>query len=332
MDHCIFMYPIKANSYTFDKLVIMGGRDLQQYFEDAYMLELAENLTECRWNDDVNVKAPNVDHLLCNNCCDAIESVPYHKVFSFGGKKGAMDYMNCIDVLDAGTQKWHNPHIVPHAKSELATDPPQAREASAWVYDNKRSALVMFGGWSSYWLADTWRLHAAPVIGPPYACTGIHPATGPVFGSTEMQISGLRFRDGSIQVKFTAGKNEAMAEGAFVDHTQINVLTPNFESFGPQQVKVLVQISGEGWTVQHQTFTYFANTAGRCCLAYGPGILADGVSGIQMPFTIQVRKTHPLLGFGCEEHTTGLNVVARDLAVASVASQGRDGQPCNLKP
>jgi dynein heavy chain, axonemal len=287
MDHSVLMYPIHPNSDTFDKLVIMGGRDLQQYFEDACTLELSEDLSAIHWND--NAKAPNLDYMICNNCCDAIESVPYHKVFSFGGKKGAMDYMNRIDILDAGNQEWYSPAVVPHPQAELASESPQAREDAAWVYDNRRSAIVMFGGWSSCWLADTWRLHAGAVIGPPYACTGVSPAIGAVFGSSEIEISGLRLRDGNIQVKFSAGKNEAISEGVFVDNTKIKVMTPNFEAFGPQQVTVVVQISGEGWTVQKQTFTYFANTLGCNCIAYGPGVLSQGVAGVEMPFTIQVR-------------------------------------------
>ena len=286
MDHSVLMYPIHPNSDSFDKLVIMGGRDLQQYFEDAFMLELTDDLSSVHWND--TVQAPTLDYMVCNNCCSAIEAVPYHKVFTFGGKKGAMDYMNTIDILDAGTQEWFTPNIVPHPRAELASGPPQAREDAAWVYDNRRSAIVMFGGWSSRWLSDTWRLHASAVIGPPYACTGVSPEIGPVFGSTEIEISGLRFREGAIQVKFSVGKNEAISEGVFVNNTTIRVATPNFETFGPQQVNVNVQISGEGWTVQKQSFTYFANTAGRNCLAYGPGVLANGVAGIDMPFVIQV--------------------------------------------
>ena len=81
-----------------------------------------------------------------------------------------------------------------------ATEPPQAREDSAWVYDQKRSAIILFGGWASRWLGDTWRLHAAAIVGPPYACTGISPTIGAVFGSTVIEITGLRFREGTIQV------------------------------------------------------------------------------------------------------------------------------------
>lgn len=60
----------------------------------------------------------------------------------------------------------------------------------------------MFGGWASRWLGDTWRLNAAAIIGPPYACTGMLPTIGAVFGTTEIEISGLRFREGTIQVRF----------------------------------------------------------------------------------------------------------------------------------
>lgn len=94
-----------------------------------------------------------------------------------------------------------------------------------------------------------------------------------------------------MQVKFSAGKSEAIAEGVFVSATRIKVCTPSFEAFGPQQVDVTVQISGEGWTVQKQTFTYFANTMGRNSLAFGPGLLPAGVAGVEMPFLIQARNT-----------------------------------------
>jgi len=50
-----------------------------------------------------------------------------------------------------------------------------------------------------------------------------------------------------------------------------------------------VSINGEGWTVNKMRYGYFANTAARNCIAYGPGLLDKGVSGLEMPFLIQVR-------------------------------------------
>jgi dynein heavy chain, axonemal len=288
MDHSLLMYPTEPSSDIPRKLVIMGGRDLQQYFEDLHVLELSEDISAIHWNVSDVERPPHIGSMVCNSCCDAIESVPFHKVFTFGGKTGPMAYVNHVSVLDTGAREWSDPPVISHPTAELACEPPAPREDTAWIYDHKRSAINLFGGWSSRWLGDTWRLHAAAVIGPPYACTGIKPDIGPVFGSTMVEIHGLRLRDGNIQVKFTAGKNEAIAEGKFLDNTRISVETPNFETFGPQQVDVHVQISGEGWTVQKQRFSYYANTAGKNCLAYGPGLLETSVYGIETNFRIQV--------------------------------------------
>lgn len=52
LDHSAVVYPITPNSDTFDKLLIMGGRDLNQMFQDAYCLDL----TKMAWEDDVKVK------------------------------------------------------------------------------------------------------------------------------------------------------------------------------------------------------------------------------------------------------------------------------------
>jgi dynein heavy chain len=66
-------------------------------------------------------------------------------------------------------------------------------------------SLLLFGGWSNRWLGDTLKLNVSPIIGPPYACTGIQPESGPVFGSTDLVVKGLRFKSGEIKVKFGTG-------------------------------------------------------------------------------------------------------------------------------
>jgi dynein heavy chain, axonemal len=35
-DHCAFIYPVTPNSPTYDKLVILGGRDLSSMFQDSH--------------------------------------------------------------------------------------------------------------------------------------------------------------------------------------------------------------------------------------------------------------------------------------------------------
>ncbi len=83
-------------------------------------------------------------------------------------------------------------------------------------------------------------------------------------------------------------KNEVIVDGQVIDSETISVSTPNYESYGALPVDVRVSINGEGWTVNKLRFNYFANTAARNCIAYGPGLLAQGICGVDIPFLIQV--------------------------------------------
>ncbi|KAK9817742.1 hypothetical protein WJX72_001478 [[Myrmecia] bisecta] len=276
-DHCAFIFPVSPNSATFDKFMIMGGRDNGTMFKDSHLLDLNKMCWEA------NGKVPSLDYELCNNLCDDIESVPYHKVFTFGGKRGAMEYLSTVEVMDCGSLFWHQPEV-------LGT-PPCPREDTAWVFDIKSCCLVVFGGWANRWLGDTWKVNVAPIIGPPYACTGAVPDIGPVFGDTEIVVKGLRFRDGKCQVKFGTGKSEIIQDAEFVDSETIKVKTPNYELFGAMTVDLRVNINGEGWTVNKIQFNYFANTCAKNCLAYGPGLLPSCLFGLEMPFIIQAKDT-----------------------------------------
>ena len=104
-DHCAFIFPVTPNSSTFDKYMVMGGRDNSTQFSDSYMLDL----NKMAWESDA--KPPTLTYELCNNLCDDIESVPYHKVFTFGGKRGATDFQNVVEVMDCGMQFWHQPEV-----------------------------------------------------------------------------------------------------------------------------------------------------------------------------------------------------------------------------
>ena len=287
-DHSCFKYPIEPNSSSYDKLVIMGGRDLSTSFNDSHMLDLSKMC----WENDI--QAPCLPFEVSNNVCDGIESVPFHKVFSFGGKKGMMQYLNSVDVMDAGSQIWSTPPV-DHGVA------PEGREDCAWAFDVKTCSLLIFGGWANRWLGDLIKLNVSPIIGPPYACTGIEPDGGPVFGSTELIVKGLRFKEqGKIQVKFGNNeKNEVIVDAEYVDAETIKVRTPNYESYGALSVDVKVSIGGEGWTVNKVKFGYFANTSARNCIAYGPGLLDTGIMGIEMPFLIQSIDTQG------EKRTTG---------------------------
>jgi dynein heavy chain, axonemal len=104
-DHCAFIYPVTPNSETYDKLLIMGGRDLSQMYQDSHILDL----NRMAWENDT--QPPTLPYEICNNLCDGVESVPYHKVFSFGGKKGMMQYLNSVEVMDCGSQVWSSPPV-----------------------------------------------------------------------------------------------------------------------------------------------------------------------------------------------------------------------------
>lgn len=119
MDHNLLMYPTEPSSDVPSKLVIMGGRDLQQYFEDLHVLELSEDISKIHWNESEVGRPPHVGTVVCNSCCDAIESVPYHKVFTFGGKTGPMACVNKIAVLDTGAREWERAprDCTPHCRA-----------------------------------------------------------------------------------------------------------------------------------------------------------------------------------------------------------------------
>ena len=124
---------------------------------------------------------------ICNHVCSSVDSVPFHKVFAGFGKTSSLQYLSAIQVLDAGSKQWS-------AAAAAGAEQPCGREDTAWVWDAKSCSLVLFGGWSSRWLGDTWRADASTIIGPGYACLAASPAIGPVAGGTDVTISGLRFR------------------------------------------------------------------------------------------------------------------------------------------
>ena len=133
--------------------------------------------------------------------------MPSPQLFAFGGKKGMMDYLNTLEAIDVGKMTWLSPGC--------ESNPPPAREDTAWVYDKRRCQLLMYGGWANRWLGDLHFADVSAIVGPPYAVLGLTPLIGPVMGGTEITITGLRFRAGNIVVRFSAGKSEATGEQDF---------------------------------------------------------------------------------------------------------------------
>lgn len=90
-------------------------------------------------------------------------------------------------------------------------------------------------------------------------------------------------------MRFGSGRNEVIVEGKIVDSETVTCQTPNYEMFGAMGIEVRVCINGGGWTVNKIQYTYFANTAARHSIAFGPGLLSEAVYGIEVPFMIQVK-------------------------------------------
>ena len=283
-DASMTMYEIGAETTTkdddFPKLCILGGRDNIQYYKDMFVLDLES----ASWDDQPHNKPPPFNYQISNQSSVAIESVPNWTLFNFGGKRDQMAFLDAVDVFNCGQMMWRNPAVL--------GEPPCPREDCAMAYDSKTCRLLVFGGWANRWLGDTWTLNVAPIIGPPYACMGVEPSLGPVGGDTEITVKGLSFKESSkIEVKFGMGKNEVTVPGTFVDVETITCQSPNYEAFGAMEVPVRVSIGGEGWTVNRVSFRYFANTQASNCMAYGPGLLGDGIIGVEMPFYILAKDT-----------------------------------------
>ena len=108
-DHAVYVYTTTSNSPTCDRLVVAGGRDLSAVLLDSFVLDLP-SLT---WLSE----APALPMEACNSICDGVQSVPFHKVFNFGGKKGMMNYLNAIEVMDCGNQVWNMPAVQGNGKA-----------------------------------------------------------------------------------------------------------------------------------------------------------------------------------------------------------------------
>jgi len=51
-----------------------------------------------------------------------------------------------------------------------------------------------------------------------------------------------------------------------------------------------VSINKGDYTITHSSFTYYLNTQGDKCIAYGPGLLADNATSTETMFVIQARN------------------------------------------
>lgn len=175
---------------------------------------------------------------------------------------------------------------------------PTPREYAAMAYDAKDSKLLLFGGWSNGWLNDLYSLNVSKITGPPYAVTEIVPALGQLSGNVPVILKGVGFKDATIKVIFTCGKQAVDAPtkmslevmGTYISDTEVSCITPSYEQFGPKEAAVQLSIQGGDLTTTSCLFTYFMNTRAYKSLAYGPGLLPESAVGHPTEFVIQARN------------------------------------------
>lgn len=98
-DHSAFIFPVTPNSDTFDKMMVLGGRDVGQVLWDAHLLDLA-TMTWERGPDGAAWVTPSGE--VCCAAAEDVESVPYHKVWPrcCGRLHGGWWLFGCSGVVD----------------------------------------------------------------------------------------------------------------------------------------------------------------------------------------------------------------------------------------
>jgi len=278
-------------------LYIYGGWNNENQFNNIWRFDLEK----CEWYEpDILNEIPRWNHTAL-----MVHAIPSWKYFIFGGEVGDFPEggprhfgvpTNTACFLDINSMNWSTIQTEDAGAEEPVLPP--TREYSAMAYDHRDRRLLVFGGWNNGWLDDLWALNVSKIVGPSYAITEIEPNLGQLSGKVPATIRGIGFKDSNIKVIFTCGrtpvdsvgKQSIEVNGTFVSDTELTCETPSFEAFGPKEAVVQLQLGSGDLTTTSVNFTYFMNTRGYKCLAYGPGLLDDGAVGHPTEFVIQARN------------------------------------------
>ena len=126
-----------------DRLIVIGGRDAASERIDCWQLSLSDPPTWTEISPPSGAPAPRSFHVAC---WDAARQ----RVVMFGGHDGA-GMLNDTWALElSGSPAW--------SAIALGGVRPPARDLAGATYDSARDRMVMFGGWNSQFLNDTWTL------------------------------------------------------------------------------------------------------------------------------------------------------------------------------
>lgn len=291
-----------------NKIVICGGTSTSIQFQDVYVLDLTIEPTWSRLNSVLPTS-------LWNHCAISSVSVPYWKLFVFGGYVGGANEQNrsgmtsnAIHALDCGSFQWTIPNVI--------GTPPCSRCDSSMIYDRDNSNIIIYGGWSDYWHNDLYIIHAASVVGPPYAVLSMEPTEGPVTGGTTVAITGVDFVNATnILVQFSDSESKMVIEipGIYDSNSSIICISPNFEKFTSSVVNIRLSLNGMPFTTHYLRYHIFPVTDARQCVAFGPGLLNGCIFEEPINFIIQARD-----GFGIDRTTGGDEFI---VSIASATSE-----------
>ncbi|OQR88006.1 dynein heavy chain [Achlya hypogyna] len=248
-----------------NKLFVIGGWNSVKQFHDLFVLDLATST----WSaPDAKLPVPTWNH-----ACVGVTAVPHWKIFMFGGNSGDLaesgnsqgTYLNNVSVLDTGTMQWREP--------PLKGDAPLARADTAMVYDPVAYKLVLFGGWANRWFGDVYVLHVNEIVGPPYSVASIAPAAGPITGNTRVKVHGFNFTGSSATVRFAVSKGFLDVQGQVLGPTVVQVVTPNFDKYGPLPTEVRVALPGDSYTNIATSFKFHSVTSAPKSVGYGPCLM-----------------------------------------------------------
>ena len=290
-----------------DKIYVMGGWNALEQFDDLHVLDTK---SFC-WIQLETASGPtNWGSKRWNFTAASAFSVPFHKVFVFGGNSGELDstrpqghYCNDVQVLECEALdyshsnnrdgsinlKWIRPDII--------GDEPCPRSDTQMLYSQHSGKLVLFGGWSNRWHDKVYTCNVSQIVGPPYnifslACIDWDKVIGPVTGGSKMLFKGKGFQ--SVQnrtaiICISCPKGSIEVSGEVLDDERVRFVSPNFETYGPVMTEVRLKLGQHLFTNNIVSFSYFSVTDCSETVAFGPGLLGQNSINVSTMFVIQAK-------------------------------------------
>jgi hypothetical protein len=154
-------------------------------------------------------------------------------------------------------------------------------------------------------ISSRYVLDVGNIVGPPYAVTAVTPNEGPITGGGVVYIDGIDFDNRPpIVVRFATRDFAVDMDGEFVSPTTLKCRVPDFSRAPPPAsnpgqvagaaavVQVRVSLRNDSFTTTFQTYSYFAVTDSKQCVAFGPALTHGARAKIPAVFIIAARDAN----------------------------------------